>query len=96
MNISTPPMKELFSAVLALKTQDECKKFFRDLCTLSELKAMSERLQVAKQVKKNIPYRSIAQKTGSSTATITRVAHWLNHGMGGYQLVLHRLKTIQH
>ena len=89
-------MKELFSAVLALKTQDECKKFFRDLCTLSELKAMSERLQVAKQVKKNIPYRSIAQKTGSSTATITRVAHWLNHGMGGYQLVLHRLKTIQH
>ena len=92
MNISTPPMKELFSAVLALKTQDECKKFFRDLCTLSELKAMSERLQVAKQVKKNIPYRSIAQKTGSSTATVTRVAHWLHHGMGGYDLVLERTK----
>ncbi len=89
-------MKELFSAVLALKTQDECKKFFRDLCTLSELKAMSERWQVVQQVTKNIPYRTISKKTGSSTATITRVAHWLNHGMGGYQLVLHRLKTIRH
>lgn len=93
---TTPQMKDLFSAMLALKTQDECKKFFRDLCTLSELKAMSERWQVAQQVKKDIPYRTIAKKTGSSTATITRVAHWLNHGMGGYQLVLHRLKTIQH
>lgn len=93
---TTPQMKELFSAVLALKTQDECKKFFRDLCTLSELKAMSERWQVVQQVTKNIPYRTISKKTGSSTATITRVAHWLNHGMGGYQLVLHRLKTIRH
>ena len=85
--------KELFEAIAALKSADECKKFFRDLCTLSELQAMTERWQVAKQVNKKIPYRTIAEKTGSSTATITRVAHWLHHGMGGYELLLKRMKA---
>lgn len=84
-------MKELFKAIMALESEDECKKFMRDLCTFPELKALSERWQVAKQVNKNVPYRSIAEQTGSSTATITRVAHWLHHGMGGYKLVLDRL-----
>lgn len=88
--------KELFKAITALKTERECRKFMRDLNTLAELKEMAERWQVAKQVKQGLPYRKIAKQTGASTATITRVAHWLNHGMGGYQLVLHRLKTIQH
>lgn len=88
--------KELFEAITALKTEQECKNFMRDLCTLAELKKIAERWQVAKQVKKGLPYRNISKLTGASTATITRVAHWLNHGMGGYQLVLHRLKTIQH
>lgn len=90
--IGTKEMNELFTAILKLKTTDECRKFFRDIATLSELKALSERLQVVKQVNKNVPYRTIAQKTGSSTATITRVAHWLHHGMGGYKLVLDRTK----
>lgn len=94
--MNSKDMKELFGAIAGLKTPDECKKFFRDLCTLAELNAMSERWQVAKQVRQGIPYRNIAKKTGASTATVTRVAHWLHHGMGGYQLVLHRLKTIQH
>lgn len=76
----------------ALKTEEECKKFLRDLCTLSELKAMAERWQVAKQVQAGIPYREICKNTGSSTATITRVAHWLHHGMGGYQFMLQRVK----
>ena len=84
------PMRELFQAILKLKNTDECEKFFRDLCTLNELKSMSERWQVVQELNKNIPYRAIAQKTGSSTATITRVAHWLHHGTGGYQLMLHR------
>ena len=53
---------------------------------------MSERLQVVKQVESKIPYRKIAENTGASTATITRVAHWFHHGMGGYKLVLERLK----
>lgn len=89
-------VKQLFKAIATLKTSRECKNFMRDLCTLAELKEMADRWQVAKQVKKGLPYRNISKTTGASTATITRVAHWLHHGMGGYQLVLHRLKTIQH
>ncbi len=91
-SLNNKEFKELYEAVLKLKTADECKNFFRDLCTISELSAMSERLQVAKMVKKEVPYREICKKTGSSTATITRVAHWVHHGMGGYNLVLERLK----
>ena len=83
-------MKELFKAIASLKTTDESKKFFRDLCTLAELKAMSERWQVARKIQEGVSYRKIAKKTGSSTATITRVAHWLHHGTGGYSLIMHR------
>ena len=83
-------MTELFEAILKLKDVSECRKFFRDVGTLGELKALSERFQVAKQINQNIPYRKISENTGSSTATITRVAHWLHHGMGGYKLVLQR------
>ena len=83
---------ELFEAVLSLTSVKECRAFFRDLCTLSEIKAMTERFSVAKMVRSNIPYREISAKTGSSTTTITRVAHWLHHGMGGYDLVLDRMK----
>ncbi len=87
---------DLFRAITRLRSDAEVRQFFRDLCTLSEIKAMSERWQVAKQVKKGVPYRNIAKKTGSSTATITRVAHWLHHGMGGYKLMLHRLGELNH
>lgn len=89
-------LKEVYEAVLKLETVDECKKFFRDLCTISELNSMAERFAVVKMVDQKIPYRKIAKSTGASTATITRVAYWLHHGKGGYQLLLHRLKTIQH
>ena len=84
-------MKELYQAILKLETPTECKKFLRDLCTISELKAMSERFQVAKRVNANQTYREISKLTGSSTTTVTRVAHWLHHGMGGYKLVLDRM-----
>lgn len=83
-------LKEVYEAVLKLETVDECKKFFRDLCTMSELNSMAERFVVAKMVDQKIPYRQISKKTGSSTATITRVAHWLHHGKGGYKLILER------
>lgn len=82
--------RELFKAVLKLKTVKECELFFRDLCTLNELKTMSERWQVATLVNQEMPYREVSQKTGASTATVTRVAHWLHHGEGGYRLVLKR------
>ncbi|MFA5843053.1 MAG: YerC/YecD family TrpR-related protein [Candidatus Gracilibacteria bacterium] len=82
---------DLFKGVLKLRTAGECEKFFRDLCTLKELEAMAERWQVVKMVDKEIPYREVSEKTGASTATITRVAHWLHHGEGGYRMVLNRL-----
>lgn len=90
--LNSKEMKQLIQAILELETADECKKFFRDLCTLSELEAMAERFQVAKRVFAGETYREINKKTGSSTATITRVAHWLHHGMGGYKLVLERMQ----
>lgn len=84
-------LKELYKAISKLEGTKECAEFFRDLCTVNELKAMSERWQVAKKVDKGTPYRQIAEETGASTATITRVAHWLHHGMGGYQNMLKKL-----
>lgn len=84
-------LKEVYEAVLKLETVDECKKFFRDLCTISELNSMAERFAVVKMVDQKIPYREICKKTGSSTATITRVAHWFHHGKGGYKLILERI-----
>ncbi|MEK7544658.1 MAG: YerC/YecD family TrpR-related protein [Patescibacteria group bacterium] len=94
MKVAKNNMKELillYEAILKLENVRECKNFFRDLCTLDELKSMAERFAVAKMVDKKIPYRQISEKTGSSTATITRVAQWLHHGEGGYRLMLHRL-----
>lgn len=81
----------MYKGILKLKTPEECGAFFRDLCTLGELQDMSERFTVAQMVDKGVPYREIAEKTGVSTATITRVAQWLRHGEGGYRLILDRL-----
>ena len=64
--------------------------FFRDLCTLSELEAMAHRWQVARLLEQGLPYLEIAERTGASTTTVTRVAHWLRHGEGGYRLALDR------
>lgn len=86
-------LEELYEAILQLQSAGECKKFFRDLCTVSELETFAERFQVVKMVDEAVPYREISKKTGSSTATITRVAHWLHHGKGGYKLILDRLKA---
>lgn len=86
-------LNHLYHTILHLKTLDECKKFFRDIATLKELKDLSDRWEVAQMIHKEIPYREIAHKTGVSTATITRVAHWIKHGEGGYQLMLKRLKV---
>jgi TrpR-related protein YerC/YecD len=83
-------VRELFEVIASLGNGDECASFFRDLCTLNELKAMAERWRVARMVSEDIPYRLISEKTGASTATITRIAHWVNHGEGGYRLMLQR------
>jgi TrpR-related protein YerC/YecD len=86
----TKEMRELFDAILALETRAEVEAFFRDLCTLSELEAMAHRWQVARLLERGLPYLEISERTGASTTTVTRVAHWLRHGEGGYRAALDR------
>lgn len=86
--LTQPVYDDLFKTVLKLKTVEECKKFFRDLCTIAELEAMAERWEVVRLLDQGVSYRNISNRTGASTATVTRVAHWLNHGTGGYPIAL--------
>jgi len=86
----TKEMRALFDAILSLETREEAESFFRDLCTLSELEAMAHRWEVARLLERGLPYLEIAERTGASTTTVTRVAHWLRHGEGGYRTVLDR------
>jgi len=82
--------EELFKAIISLKTLKEAEAFFRDLCTIEEIKEMSERWQIAQMVEKGLPYREIAKKLDVSTTTVARVALWLNNGAGGYRLILNK------
>ncbi|MBR2275733.1 MAG: TrpR YerC/YecD [Lachnospiraceae bacterium] len=81
----------LFDAVLKLKTREECYAFFEDLCTVNELASFSQRALVAYMLRKKNTYLEIAEKTGASTATISRVNRALNYGSDGYDLVFDRL-----
>ena len=86
---------QLCNAVLQLKTVEDCYQFFEDICTISELKAMSQRLEVAKMLQKRHTYDEIVSRTGASTATISRVKRCLNYGADGYNLVFERLNQEQ-
>ena len=86
--LKTKEAKSFFKTLASFSSDIEARKFMRDVCTFSELQSMIERWQVAKLLDKGMSYREISQKTGSSTTTITRVAHWLHHGEGGYRLML--------
>ena len=86
--------RDLFRALLALESIEDCENFFRDLCTIQELKSITERWEIAKLVTENVPYRVISLKTGASSTTIARVAHWVNYGKGGYQKAC-KLRTEQ-
>ena len=81
----------LFDAVLCLNTREECYNFFEDLCTVNELLSLSQRFEVASMLKDKRTYLEIADKTGASTATISRVNRSLNYGNDGYDLVLESL-----
>lgn len=81
----------LFKAILSLNTVDECYNFFEDLCTVPEIKAMSQRLLVAHMLSTKRVYSDIVAKTGASTATISRVNRSLNYGCDGYDLVFNRI-----
>ena len=83
---------QLVKALVAVKNEDEGYRLLDDLCTVSEVKAMAQRLQVARMLKENCTYNGIAEKTGASTATISRVKRYLYYGANGYQIILERLK----
>lgn len=87
-NWRTKKIKALANAFLALKSESEMMSFLRDLCTIEELEELSGRWEAAEMLNKKISYRDIARETGLSTTTVTRIAHWLYHGEGGYQNVL--------
>lgn len=82
----------LYRAVLTLKNEDECRRFFQDLCTVSELKAMEQRMDVAMLLDDGMIYSEVLEKTGASTATISRVNRSLQYGAEGYKTVIPRLK----
>lgn len=85
-------MDDLFQAILGLKDMEECSNFFEDLCTISELRAMEQRFQVAKMLDEGRIYSDIAKETGASTATISRVNKCLTYGSDGYRTALDRMK----
>jgi TrpR-related protein YerC/YecD len=84
----TTKLKKLAKIFLQFKEEKELLNFLRDLCTLEELDEMSKRWEAVELIDKKVSYREIAEKTGLSTTTVTRIAHWLNHGEGGYQKAL--------
>ena len=89
----TPDVEALFNAILTLETNEETERFFRDLCTLNELRDMAQRWAVVRMLESGMHYAEISRRTGASTATITRIASWLNHGEGGYRAMLDKLAT---
>ncbi len=91
--IQTDAVDHLFEAILCLKSKEECYNFFEDLCTVNELLSLSQRYEVASMLKDRKTYLEIAEKTGASTATISRVNRSLNYGNDGYGLVFNRLDS---
>jgi TrpR-related protein YerC/YecD len=89
----TPDVEALFNAMLTLEDTEETGRFFRDLCTLNELRDMAQRWAVVRMLDSGMHYAEISRTTGASTATITRIASWLNHGEGGYRAMLDKLAT---
>lgn len=85
-------IEKLYKAILTLKTEDECSAFFDDICTIQELEALAQRLEVACSLRVGKSYVDINKVTGASTATICRVSKALNYGDGGYKTVIERLE----
>ena len=90
--IRTEAVEQLFEAVLTLEDKSECYQFFEDLCTVNELLSLAQRLQVAKMLRDDHTYLAVAEKTGASTATISRVNRSLNYGNDGYDMVFSKMK----
>ncbi len=93
--IRTEAVEQLFEAVLTLENKEECFRFFEDLCTVNELLSLSQRFEVATMLRKHDTYLKIADKTGASTATISRVNRSLNYGDDGYAIVFSRMESMK-
>ncbi len=89
--IKTDAVDFLFDAILKLENREECYSFFEDLCTVNELLSLSQRFEVAAMLREHKTYLDIAEKTGASTATISRVNRSLNYGNDGYELIFGRM-----
>ena len=89
--LRTEAVDHLFEAILSLKDKEECYIFFEDVCTINELLSFSQRFEVAKMLREHKTYLEIAEKTGASTATISRVNRSLNYGNDGYDMVFERV-----
>lgn len=85
----------LFEAILLLENMEECYRFFEDICTIKEIEAIAQRLEVAKLLKQKKTYNEIEEETGASTATISRINRALNYGSEGYDLVLKKLNIME-
>ncbi len=90
--LKTEAVDSLFQAVLHLRTMEECYSFFEDVCTVNELLSFAQRYEVARMLRDGRTYLEIAEKTGASTATISRVNRSLNYGSDGYDMIFARLK----
>ena len=93
--IRTPAVETLFEAIIQLKTVDECFDFFEDLATINEILSLSQRFEEARMLRQHKTYLEIAEKTGASTATISRVNRSLNYGNDGYDLAIQRIQEKQ-
>lgn len=93
INIKTPAVDYLFDAILSLNDKEECYSFFEDICTVNELLSLSQRFEVAAMLRAKRTYLEIAEKTGASTATISRVNRSLNYGNDGYDMAFARVGT---
>ena len=89
--VKTESLDLLFEAILCLKDKEECYTFFEDICTVNELLSITQRFEVAKMLREQKTYLEIAEKTGASTATISRVNRSLNYGNDGYDMVFERM-----
>lgn len=94
-NLRTEAVDQLFEAILCLRDKEECYTFFEDVCTVNELLSLSQRFEVARMLMQKRTYLDISDKTGASTATISRVNRSLNYGNDGYALVLGRMKPAE-
>lgn len=93
--VHTKAVKELFEAILTLENEEECFRFFEDVCTVNELLSLAQRFEVARMLTEKHTYMEVAEETGASTATISRVNRSLNYGRDGYDMVFSRMESMK-